>query len=86
MKADKSEIFTDALPFLRMYGGDAYDSDGSAVCGKEEAVKGLQSYIELRSCAVDGTERFGNGEIAEAVRQKKSSNGGYLERPDGRSL
>ena len=73
MKADKSEIFTDALPFLRMYGGDAYDSDGSAVCGKEEAVKGLQSYIELRSCAVDGTERFGNGEIAEAVRQKRAA-------------
>lgn len=73
MKADKSEIFTDALPFLRMYGEDAYDPDGSAACGKEETVKGLQSYVELRACAVDGTERFGNGEIAEAIRQKRAA-------------
>lgn len=28
IKADTSEIFTDALPFLRMDGGDAYDEDG----------------------------------------------------------
>jgi multiple sugar transport system substrate-binding protein len=73
MKADKSEIFTDALPFLRMYGGDAYDPDGSAACGKKDVRKGLQSYVELKACAVDGTERFGNGEIAEAIRQKRAA-------------
>ncbi|GLC82149.1 extracellular solute-binding protein [Lacrimispora brassicae] len=70
MKADPSEIFTDALPFLRMYGGDAYDPQGTDACGKEETVKGLQSYVELKAYAVDGTESFGNGEIAAAIREK----------------
>ncbi|WP_367566056.1 extracellular solute-binding protein [Lacrimispora sp.] len=73
MKAHKSEIFTDALPFLRMYGGDAYDSNGRAVCQKEEAVKGLQSYVELKAYAVDGTGDFGNGEIASAIREKRAA-------------
>ncbi|WP_024295703.1 extracellular solute-binding protein [Lacrimispora indolis] len=73
MKADQSEIFTDALPFLRMYGGDAYDLHGTAACGKEETVKGLQSYVELKTCAVDGTEAFGNGEIALAIREKRAA-------------
>ncbi len=95
MKADRSEIFTDALPFLRMYGGDAYDPHGTASCGKEEAVKGLKSYMELKAYAVDGTEFFGNGEIAAAIREKGAAMAvtwsgqmgevfkeGCLERPD----
>lgn len=73
MKADRSEIFTDALPFLRMYGGDAYDPQGTAACGKEETVKGLQSYVELKAYAVDGTESFGNVEIAAAIREKEAA-------------
>ncbi len=73
MKADRSEIFTDALPFLRMYGGDAYDPHGAAACAKEETVKGFQSYVELKACAVEGTEAFGNGEIAAAVREKRAA-------------
>ncbi len=72
MKAHKSEIFTDALPFLRMYGGDAYDSGGQSICEKEEVIKGLQSYAALKEYAVDGTEHFGNGEIASAVREKRA--------------
>lgn len=73
MKADGSEIFTDALPFLRMYGGDVYDADGAAACVNDGVVKGLQSYVELKSCALEGTECFGNGEIAAAIREKRAA-------------
>ena len=72
MKADSSEIFTDALPFLRMYGGDAYDLAGNPVCGNVETIRGLQSYCELKSFALKGTELFANEEIAEAIRKKKA--------------
>lgn len=72
MKADSSEIFTDALPFLRMYGGDAYDSEGNPVCGDEKTIRGLQSYCELKSYALEGTEHFANEEIADAIRKKKA--------------
>lgn len=70
MKADSSEIFTDALPFLRMYGGDAYDSEGNPVCGDEKAIRGLQTYCECKSYALEGTEHFANEEIADAIRKK----------------
>lgn len=73
MKAHPSEIFTDALPFLRMYGGDAYDREGNAVCDSAETVRGLQSYIELKSLALKGTESFGNMEIGTAIREKKAA-------------
>ncbi len=72
MKADCSEIFTDALPFLRMYGGDVYDSEGNPICGDEKTIRGLQSYCELKSYALEGTEHFANEEIAEAIRKKKA--------------
>ncbi|WP_349673684.1 extracellular solute-binding protein [Lacrimispora sp.] len=72
MKADSSEIFTDALPFLRMYGGDAYDSEGNPICGDEKAIRGLQSYCECKSYALAGTEHFANEEIADAIRKKKA--------------
>ncbi|MBE5979198.1 MAG: extracellular solute-binding protein [Paenibacillaceae bacterium] len=72
MKADSSEIFTDALPFLRMYGGDAYNSEGNPVCGDEKAIRGLQSYCECKSYALEGTEHFANEKIADAIRMKKA--------------
>ncbi|MEY8351819.1 extracellular solute-binding protein [Lachnospiraceae bacterium 54-53] len=72
MKAHASEIFTDALPFLRMYGGDVYDEAGRAVCTDKTVIKGLRSYLELKTYALEGTGSFGNDEIAAAVREKKA--------------
>nr|WP_314465465.1 extracellular solute-binding protein [uncultured Clostridium sp.] len=72
MKADSSEIFTDALPFLRMYGGDVYDPEGNPVCSDEKTIRGLESYCELKSFALEGTEHFANEEIAEVIRKKKA--------------
>jgi len=55
-----------------MYGGDAFDSEGNPVCGDEKAIRGLQSYCECKSYALEGTEHFANEEIADAIRMKKA--------------
>ena len=73
MKAHPSEIFTDALPFLRMNGQDVYDENHKAVCASERIVKGLEAYCELKKHSLENTEAFGNGEIAEVLRNKKTA-------------
>lgn len=70
MKAHASEIFTDALPFLRMTGARIYDEKGDYCWKGEAAAEGLANYCAMKRYAVSGTERFGNEEIAEAIRQK----------------
>ena len=73
MKAHKSEIFTDALPFLRMYGGEVYGEDGRSVCDSEKVIAGLESYLELKKFSLAGTENFGNKEIAAVIREKRAA-------------
>ncbi|MEM1484474.1 extracellular solute-binding protein [Oscillospiraceae bacterium PP1C4] len=75
MKAHPSEIFTDALPFIRMYGGDAYDVSGAPVCDSDEAVRGLESYCELRRYASDDTADYGNEQVADAISSGKTAMG-----------
>ncbi len=71
MKAHQSEIFTDALPFLRMNGQDVYDENHKAVCNCDGVIKGLETYCGMKKHAVHNTDTFGNGEIAETLRNKK---------------
>ena len=72
MKAHPSEIFTDALPFMRMQGVDAYDlQTGRANCDNEELITGLEAYCALKKYAIAGTDMYGNEEVAAAVREKK---------------
>lgn len=71
LKADQSEIFTDALPWLRMNGGDVYDNE-KAVCSAPGMADGLERYCALKKIALPGTERFGNAEVATAIREKKA--------------
>lgn len=68
MKAHESEIFTDALPFLRMNGVDVYSDEGVCQCNKEEIINGAAQYCKLRQYAVKGTEHFGNREVCDALR------------------
>ncbi len=72
LKADPSEIFTDALPFLRMNGRDVYDADGKVTANCPEVIEGLRDYVSLKKMAIPGTEHFGNGEIADAIRENKA--------------
>ena len=68
LKADASEIFTDALPYLRMNGGDVYEGV-RAVCDSPGVINGLAQYCSLREVALKGTERFGNEQVAAAIRE-----------------
>ena len=74
MKAHPSEIFTDALPFLRMGGTDVYDKESLEVsCNNSEVVKGLEAYCELRKYAAPDTDTYGNEQIVTAIQQKKTA-------------
>lgn len=70
LKADSSEIFTDALPFLRMNGKDVYEGS-KAVCNDARIISGLETYCSLKKYALTGSGRFGNEEIALAIRENK---------------
>lgn len=73
MKAHPSEIFTDALPFLRMGGQDVYDENThKAVCNNETIINGLEAYCKLKNYAFPETDTYGNGEIADAIQKKKT--------------
>lgn len=74
MKAHPSEIFTDALPFLRMYGQDVYDDITlKTTCNQSEIIRGLKQYCELKKYAPEDTAAYGNEQIAEAIQQKKAA-------------
>lgn len=74
MKAHQSEIFTDALPFLRMGGQDVYDVDTlAATCNNDAVIEGLKAYCELRKYAPKDTDTYGNEQITELIQKKKAA-------------
>jgi len=74
MKAHPSEIFTDALPFLRMGGKDVYDAETlEAMCSEESIINGLEAYCGLRKYAFPDTDTYGNDEIALTIQNKKAA-------------
>lgn len=74
MKAHASEIFTDALPFLRMGGKDVYDEATLEVmCNDASIIEGLKAYCELRRYAFLDTDTYGNEEIASAIQNIKAA-------------
>ena len=70
MKAHPSEIFTDALPFLRMNGQDVYHDDGRPNCNRTEVIEGLASYCALRQTATSDTDTYSNAEVAQQLQTK----------------
>ncbi|MFP4375335.1 MAG: ABC transporter substrate-binding protein, partial [Spirochaetaceae bacterium] len=68
LKADPSEIFLDWLPYLWAFGGDVLDGDGAPVFASPAGVESLEFYCALRDVAPAGTDRYGNEQIAEALR------------------
>lgn len=76
MKADESEIFTDALPFLRMEGMDVYDAATESIqCEKEEIINGLEKYVSLKKFALSDTDTYGNVEVAKKLQSKEAAMG-----------
>jgi len=73
MKAHESEIFTDALPFLRMEGIDVYDEKTETIqCDREEVIHGLEKYIGLKAFAFQDTDTYGNEEVARKFQSKEA--------------
>lgn len=70
LKASVAEIFTDALPFLRMNGVDPYCGT-KADCNRKEVIEGLEAYCGLKKIALAGCDTFGNDEVAAAIRENK---------------
>lgn len=69
MKASPAEIFTDALPFLRMFGKDVYEEETKRIqCADLDIVNGLKAYLKLREFAVLNTNSFGNAEVANSLK------------------
>lgn len=74
MKAHQSEIFLDALPFLRMRGHDIYDEYTlAAICDNADIISNLEKYCELKKYAPIDTDTYGNEQIANAIQKKKTA-------------
>lgn len=72
LKADKSEIFTDALPYLRSTGLDVYEQkEGLIECNIDKMREGLDKYIYLKSFAPTDTNTYGNTEIKQMISTNK---------------
>lgn len=72
MKAHQSEIFTDALPFLRMNDNDIFDANSNnLICNNDSIIKGLEYYCNLKKYAIKYTDTYSNHEIAYAIQKKK---------------
>ncbi len=69
MKAARSEIFTDAIVYMRMYGVDIYNSETHEIqCDSDEVIKGLEKYLSLKKYSFENTYKFGNDEVANVLR------------------
>lgn len=72
MKASPAEIFTDALPYLRMFGKEVYDEHSYEIqCRAAEIVQGLEAYCNLQEYALNNTDTFGNEEVARLIQNKQ---------------
>lgn len=72
LKAHPSEIFLDALPYLRHSGIDIYDGKTYEInCNNEHIIDGLEKYLSLAAFAPSDTKNYGNNEIKEAIAKKQ---------------
>ncbi len=71
MKADTSEIFLDALPYIRNRGVEPFSDTGDITFDNEDAIKGLDDYIALKEFAISGTECFGNVDVRDSFQRQK---------------
>ena len=75
MKAHESEIFTDALPFLRLNGADVYSENGEILCDDTRIVEGLCEYVHLSQCAFSDTDTYGNDEVCKKLQSGEAAMG-----------
>lgn len=74
MKAHNSEIFTDALPFLRMNGTGVYNEETYKIqCDCNQIIDGLKDYCKLKQYAFSDTDTYGNDEIVQKLQSKEAT-------------
>lgn len=73
LKAAKSEILLDALPYLRSGGKDVYtQTDKEVSCNIAQLENELEKYVSLRKFAPEDTHTYGNDDIREMLSDKKA--------------
>ena len=73
LKAAKSEILLDALPYLRSGGKDVYTQTESGIsCNIAELENELEKYVSLKKFAPEETHTYGNDDIREMLSDKKA--------------
>jgi len=73
LKADASEIFTDWLPYLWEAGGHIFDSARRPDIANPTNIAALERYCSLKAFAPPATSRYGNAEIANALRRGEAA-------------
>lgn len=68
LKAHRSEIFLDFLPYLRAYGEEPFDSEGRWVAHRKEVVDALNYYTGLRALTPFNVHTYGNEEVCRALQ------------------
>lgn len=69
LKAHASEILLDWLPYLWAAGGDVWDEQAKRpLFTSQAAISALEYYISLKQYCLPDTARYGNAEIASALR------------------
>lgn len=74
-RASASEIFLDALPFLRNRGIEVFESNENFHYDVDLMVKALQDYMSLKRYAKGDMSLFGNHEVAQALSLNQVSLG-----------
>ncbi len=73
LKADASEIFTDFLPYLWEAGGRIFDENGRPDIDNPVNIEVLELYCSLRELCPPQTAVYGNGEIADVLRNGEAA-------------
>ncbi|MFV0440366.1 MAG: ABC transporter substrate-binding protein [Lachnospirales bacterium] len=75
LKGHVSEIFLDALPFLRSSDEKdiLYKEKDNVVCNFENMKAGLEKYLSLKTFAHENSINFGNNELIDAFLEKDTA-------------
>ena len=73
LKADKSEIFTDVLPYLRCFEKDIYslNKNNEIICNIKSMHKELKKYLFLKKLSPKDTCNYTNEKIKDCIINKK---------------
>lgn len=72
-RASASEIFLDALPYLRSNGIEVFDANGKFHYDKEKMIKALNEYFSLKQLTTNEMSSYGNNEVVHDIQKNIAS-------------